>query len=78
MKKVFAMIMAAMMLMAMLAGCQSAENADANVIKVGTSGPLQGDYAVYGVAVKNGLELAFEEINALGGLQFAVNGQVPA
>ena len=75
MKKVFAMIMAAMMLMAMLAGCQSAENADANVIKVGTSGPLQGDYAVYGVAVKNGLELAFEEINALGGLQFAVNGQ---
>ena len=74
MKKVFAIVMAAMMIMAMFAGCQSAGD-DGNVIKIGTSGPLTGDYAVYGVAVKNGLELAFEEINALGGLQFAVNGQ---
>ena len=74
MKKVFAIVMAAMLVMAMFAGCQSAGD-DANVIKIGTSGPLTGDYAVYGVAVKNGLELAFEEINALGGLQFAVNGQ---
>ena len=74
MKKVFAIVMAAMLVMAMFAGCQSA-GGDANVIKIGTSGPLTGDYAVYGVAVKNGLELAFEEINALGGLQFAVNGQ---
>ena len=74
MKKVFAIVMAAMMVMAMFAGCQSAGN-DSNVIKIGTSGPLTGDYAVYGVAVKNGLELAFEEINALGDLQFAVNGQ---
>ena len=74
MKKVLAIIMAAMMVMAMFAGCQSA-GGNSNVIKVGTSGPLTGDYAVYGVAVKNGLELAFAEINALGGLQFAVNGQ---
>ena len=74
MKKVFAIVMAAMMLMAMFAGCQDTSSGS-NVIKVGTSGPLQGDYAVYGVAVKNGLELAFEEINALGGLQFEVNGQ---
>ena len=37
----------------------------AGVIKVGTSGPLTGGYAVYGVAVANGLELAFEEINAM-------------
>ncbi len=75
MKKMFAFVMAAMMLMAMFAGCQSSDSSEATVIKVGTSGPLQGDYAVYGVAVKNGLELAFEEINALGGLQFEVNGQ---
>ena len=58
MKKVFAIVMAAMLVMAMFAGCQSAGD-DANVIKIGTSGPLTGDYAVYGVAVKNGLELAF-------------------
>ena len=68
MKKVFAIVMAAMMLMAMFVGCEDTSS-DATVIKVGTSGPLQGDYAVYGVAVKNGLELAFSEINALGGLQ---------
>jgi len=74
MKKVFAFVMAAMMVMAMFVGCQDT-GSDSNVIKIGTSGPLQGDYAVYGVAVKNGLELAFEEINALGGLQFEVNGQ---
>jgi len=75
MKKVFAIVMAAMMLMAMFAGCQDTADSGSNVIKIGTSGPLQGDYAVYGVAVKNGLELAFDEINALGGLQFEVNGQ---
>ena len=47
----------------------------AGAIKVGTSGPLTGGYAVYGVAVANGLELAFEEINALGGLQFEVRAE---
>lgn len=45
------------------------------MIKVGTSGPLNNDYAVYGVAVANGLELAFEEINALGGLQFETRAE---
>ena len=45
------------------------------VIKVGTSGPLTGGYAVYGVAVANGLALAFEEINAMGGLQFEVRAE---
>ena len=80
MKKVFALVMAVMMVVGMLAGCNAANNPSKNndkagVIKVGTSGPLQGDYAVYGVAVANGLKLAFEEINALGGLQFEVNAQ---
>ncbi len=51
------------------------QGAAAGVIKVGTSGPLTGAYAVYGVGVKNGLELAFEEINALGGLQFEVKAE---
>lgn len=45
------------------------------VIKVGTSGPLTGGNAMYGNAVANGLKLAFEEINAQGGLQFEVNAQ---
>ena len=78
MKKVFALVLAVMMVMAMFAGCSNTGNASGNasgVIKVGTSGPLQGDYAVYGVAVANGLKLAFEEINALGGLQFETQAQ---
>ena len=78
MKKVFALVLAVMMVMGMLAGCGAAgtpSNNKSGVIKVGTSGPLQGDYAVYGVAVANGLKLAFEEINKLGGLQFEVNAQ---
>ena len=69
MKKVFAFVLAVMMVAAMFVGCQPA-NQQSGVIKVGTSGPLNNDYAVYGVAVANGLELAFEEINKLGGLQF--------
>ena len=81
MKKVFALILAVMMVLSMFAGCGNASAGNAAeddapaVIKIGTSGPLTGDYAVYGVAVANGLELAFEEINALGGLQFEVNAQ---
>ena len=53
------------------------DNSDAAVaaIKIGTSGPLTGDYAVYGKAVEYGLKLAFEEINALGDLQFEVSAQ---
>ena len=80
MKKFFALLMAAAMVVAMFAGCGSSapaetqanapEAAPAATIKVGSSGPLTNDYAVYGKAVEYGLTLAFEEINALGGLQF--------
>ena len=73
MKKVFAFVMAAMMVMAMFAGCQS--SGDDNVIKIGMSGPLTGGAAVYGTAVKAAMEIAVEEINAKGGLQFELNCQ---
>lgn len=52
-----------------------AASASAGAIKVGTSGPLTGDNAQYGVAVKNGIELAVEEINAKGGLQFETRAE---
>ncbi len=35
---------------------------------IGFSGPLTGDAAVYGVAVKNSAQMAVDEINAAGGL----------
>ncbi len=88
MKKIIALLLACLMVAGMFAGCGSSEKpaetqaaagetaaAAAGVIKVGTSGPLTNDYAVYGVAVKNGLELAFAEINALGGLQFETRAE---
>ena len=75
MKKVFALVLSVLMVVSVFAGCKPSEGSGSTVIKVGTSGPLTGDYAVYGVAVANGLELAFEEINAMGGLQFEVQAQ---
>ncbi len=41
-----------------------------DTIKIGMSGPLTGGAAVYGLAVQHGAQIAIDEINALGGLQF--------
>ncbi len=78
MKKFFALTMAVLMVLSMFAGCGSSAPAEteaqgeasATPIKIGSSGPLTNDYAVYGKAVEYGLTMAFEEINAMGGLQF--------
>ncbi|MBR1403009.1 MAG: ABC transporter substrate-binding protein [Treponema sp.] len=51
-----------------LIGC----NSKSSTIKVGSIGPLSGNYAVYGGDCKNGVELAITEINAAGG----INGQL--
>lgn len=53
----------------------STESSGSDVIKLGCSGPLTGGAAVYGTAVKVSAEIAVEEINALGGLQFEFNMQ---
>ena len=47
MKKFIAMILAVMMVIAMMAGCQ-AGGKDDNAIKIGMIGPLTGGAAVYG------------------------------
>jgi len=73
MKKLFAIVLAVAMVAAMFTGCQS--SASGGKIKIGMSGPLTGDAAEYGVAVKAGMEIAIEEINAKGGLQFELNAQ---
>lgn len=91
MKKLFALMMAAMLVMSMLAGCGStsapaettapaANNAPAETaapaadgaapaLKFGLTGPLTGSASAYGLAVRAGMEVAVEEINAKGGLQ---------
>jgi len=84
MKKVFALMMAAVMVMSLFAGCGSSGAADSGsgdadsgsgAIKIGMCGPLTGGAAVYGTAVQAGMEIAVEEINAKGGLQFVLNCQ---
>ena len=81
MKKFVAMMLAMLMVMAMFAGCGASEPAadapaaEAGAIKLGMCGPLTGGAAVYGTAVQAGMEIAVEEINAKGGLQFALNCQ---
>ena len=47
----------------------------AATIKIGGIGPVTGANAVYGTSVKNGAQIAIDEINALGGIQFELNFQ---
>ena len=82
MKKVLAMLMAALMVAAMFTGCSSSKPATettaaaaAATVKIGMSGPLTGGASAYGLAVKAGMEVAVEEINAKGGLQIEFNAQ---
>lgn len=66
-----------------LAGCgnsgssaSTASGSDsADAFKIGNIGPLTGAAAIYGTATKNGAQLAVDEINAAGGIQFAHNCQ---
>lgn len=44
------------------------ETADGATLKIGGVGPLTGGAAVYGMAVKNGAQIAIDEINAAGGI----------
>ena len=62
---------------AALAGCGKKGNKiadpvadkDGNItLLIGGIGALTGDYAVYGEAVRNGAQLAVDEINAAGGV----------
>lgn len=58
---------------ACLAGCGSnGTTENANAIKIGGIGPITGPAAIYGQAVKTGAEIAVEEINAKGDLQFVL------
>ncbi len=77
MKKYVAMVLALVMALSMFAGCGAGdtESGSSHVIKIGTTGPMTGDAAVYGTAVKAAMEIAVEEINALGGLQLELNCQ---
>lgn len=69
-KKVLAVLVALTLVVTCFAACGGNEKPEenANVLKIGFSGPLTGDYAQYGNGVKNGAQLAIDEINAAGGI----------
>ena len=80
-KRVFAMLMACMMALSLVAcgnktndnggSGDSTDGAGTETIKLGVVGPLTGGYANYGLSVQHGAQLAVDEINAAGG----VNGK---
>lgn len=71
MKKALSVGLAAAMSVTAFAGCGnksgSTENGSSTLV-IGGSGPLTGPAATYGQAVKNGAQLAVDEINKAGGV----------
>lgn len=64
MKRIVALVLAAMLLLAMpIIG-----SADSETIRIGGLAPLTGNVAVYGVATQRGVDLYVEQINAAGGV----------
>lgn len=73
MKRIFAVLLAVVMVFAMLSGCSKETKQDAagdGAIKIGGIGPTTGDAAIYGQAVQRAAEIAFEEINENGDIKF--------
>ena len=67
MRKAVAMLLAGAMAVAAFAGC-TAKKDNADKFYIGGIGPVTGGAAVYGNAVKNGAQIAVDEINAAGGI----------
>ncbi len=74
MKKLVCFGLISAMMLSAFAGCGK-KDSGSGAIRIGGTGPLTGGAAVYGMAAKRGAEIAVEEINALGGLQFELNYQ---
>lgn len=66
MKKILVVMLA--LVMALTASFALADEA----VKIGIIGPLTGPYAVYGLAVQYGAQIAADEINAKGGIQLEI------
>ena len=65
MKKLLAVVLVCTMAVCAVFGMTSCKKESSDTIKIGFSGPLTGDAAVYGIAVRNSAKLAVDEINAI-------------
>lgn len=68
MKKLLLMVISLTIFILSCGGNKTASNANSDIIKIGVIAPLTGDVAQYGVAVKEGVQLKVDEINANGGI----------
>ncbi len=75
MKKLVTLVLAMLLVVSMFAACAPSDGgadnsytANNTEFVIGVSGPLTGDAALYGTAVKNAAQMAVDEINAAGGL----------
>ena len=72
MKKFISVMLVAAMAATALTGCgsnsSSSSKKDADKYYIGGIGPTTGATAIYGTAVKNGAQIAVDEINASGGI----------
>ena len=72
MKKFISVMLVAAMAVTALTGCGSKSGSsskkDADKYYIGGIGPTTGATAIYGTAVKNGAQIAVDEINAAGGI----------
>lgn len=67
MKKLISLLLASVLAAASLTACGGNDIPD-DTLLVGGIGPVTGGAAIYGSAVKKGMELAIEEVNAAGGV----------
>lgn len=64
MRKLLAIVLA----LGLLLGLMVPAMAEGDTIKIGGIGCLTGDYAMYGVGVRNGIDLYVDQLNAAGGI----------
>ncbi|MFV0364541.1 MAG: ABC transporter substrate-binding protein [Suipraeoptans sp.] len=77
-KRIASLLIVVSLMMTMVAACggnndssdsdSGSDSESADTFKIGGIGPITGDAATYGIAVKNGAEIAVKEINEAGGI----------
>lgn len=75
MKKIFSLMLVLLMFVS-LSACSSSDDTGStggdSTIKIGTIGPLEGDYSVYGIAVRNGADMAIKDYNEAHGTSYTL------